>query len=196
MSTWQRGVMLIVFGLLLLPGLSACVSLKVISVDQKTQLENQILGTFSDLQKDLVLIQSVRGEVQGEAPLPPAQREALLAMMNRQFNADDVAELKEAGIAGERKDGLLEFFATDKTRASAAFEASAKRVIDEENHDRTVFIKRVIALNPNLSEKDSVAVAEMLYRLNVEGSPDGTRMQNADGAWVTKAQNGGAKARE
>lgn len=196
MSEARRDLLLVVLGLLLLPGLAACVSLKVISVDQKTQLENQILGTFSDLQKDLVLVQSVRGEGQSEAPLPPAQREALLAMMNRQYNADDVAELKQEGVAGERKDGLLEFFPNEKTRASQSFEASAQRVIEEENHDRRVFTQRVIAINPNLSEKDAPAVAEMLYRLNIEGSPAGTRVQDATGAWTTKTQSGGARAGE
>lgn len=178
--------------LILCLGATGCVSLKVISVDQKTQLENQILGSFSDLQKDLVLVQSVRSEGQAEAKMPPAQREALLAMMNRQFNADDVAELKADGIAGERRDGLLEFFATEKTKTNPGFESGAKRVIAEENRDRGIFMKRAIAINPNLSENDLPKVADLLYRLNVAGSANGTRIQDAAGAWVTK--NAAAKS--
>jgi len=169
---------------LLLP-LSGCINLKVIAVDQKTQLENQILGSFGELQKDLVLIQSVRGDEEGTA-IPAPQREALYAMMNRQFNADDVMALKIQGVAGEAKTGLLQFFETERTRNDAAFKAEAQRLIEEENHDRTVFMKRVIMVNPNLGEKDYPAVQNLFFRLNADSSPPGVLVQEENGEWKAK----------
>jgi hypothetical protein len=164
-----------------------CVNLKVVAVDQKTQLENQVLGSFGELQKDLVLIQSVRGEG-GEQRIPAPQREALQAMMNRQFNMDDVSELKAQGTAGEARTGLLQFIETDRTRGDPAYRAETLRLIEEENRDRTVFMKRVIAVNPNLGEKDYPAVQEMMHRLNADASAPGVMIQDDKGGWAAKPE--------
>lgn len=171
---------------------TGCMNFKLIAVDRKTQLENQILGSFGELQKDLVLMQSVRGEGQDSAALPPAQREALQAMMNRQFNADDIAVLKAQGVAAETRSGLLVLRDTPRTERDADFKAEAKRLLDEENRDRQVFMKRVIAINPKLSEKDLPHVQSMLFRLNADGSAPGTLIEDDHGAFVAKPEPAGA----
>lgn len=172
--------------LILLALSSACVSLKMVSVDEKTELENQILGSFGELQKDLVLVASVRGEGRNEKKIPPAHREALMAMMERQFNADDVADLKAAGTAGEGKDGLLKLFDTERTKNDRAYRDFAKNLVEQENRDRSVILQRVIDMNPNLSGKDLPVVRRMLYRLNAESSAPGTRIQAETGEWIAK----------
>ncbi len=166
---------------------SGCVRMKLVSVDEKTQLENQILGSFEQLQQDLVLVASVRDE-NGKTPeIPEAKREALVAMMNRQFNLDDVNQLKRDNVAGENNKGLLTFFATDRTRANAEYLAFAKRIIKEENRDRFVIMQRLISTTPSLTKADLPLIRQIFYTLNEAGSAPGTRIQTPDGEWTVKA---------
>ncbi len=167
---------------------SGCISLKMVSVDEMTQLENQILGSFDELQKDMVMMASVRGEAHEKGKLPPAKREALMAMMNRQFNLDDIDDLKARGIAGEGRDGMLAYFDTERTRNDPQFTQQAKQLIKQENQDRMIILQRVININPNLSKKDLPDLQRMLYKLNVENSAPETKIQDADGNWSIKPQ--------
>ncbi|RJO67670.1 MAG: DUF1318 domain-containing protein [Myxococcales bacterium] len=167
---------------------AACVSVKVMSVDEKTQLENQVLGSIGELQRDLVMAGSVRGEGLQDKTIPPAQREALMAMMNRQFNADDVEEMKARGAAGEGKNGLLKFFETDRTRTDPAYRDFAQKLVEQENRDRDIIMKRVIATNPKLTMKDYPQVQSIMHKLNVQTSAPGTKIEDEGGAWTTKSE--------
>lgn len=166
----------------------ACVTIQMVSVDQKTQLENQILGSFEALQDDLILIASVRGEGQQRTDLSPAKREALMAMMNRQFNLDDVNDLRARGVAGEKRDGLLVFLETDRTRQDSAFAAFARRIIEEENRDRGIIMNRVIAMNPSLGPEDLPTVRRMMHTLALESAPAGTLVESPNGGWSPKTE--------
>jgi hypothetical protein len=176
------------FILLLVAVNPACVSIKMISVDQKTQLENQILGSFEALQGDLVLIASVRGEGQTRPDLPPAKREALMAMMNRQFNLDDLNDLRRRGIAGEKQDGLLVMRDTDRTRGDSAYAQFARGIIDQENRDRTIIMNRVLSMNPSLTAADMPIVRSMMHKLAAESAPPGTPIEMENGQWIIKPE--------
>jgi len=163
-----------------------CGGMQIVSVDQKTQLENQILGSMDSLQGDLALMASVRGDQAETAKIPPAHKEALLAMMNRQFNQDDVNELKARVIAGENINGLLTFFETALTKNDPNYRAFAKRIVKEENQDRLIIMQRVISINKNLSRKDLPTIRMMMYKLNAQSSAAGTKVQSLSGKWNVK----------
>ena len=176
--------------------LSGCVSLKIVSVDQKTQLENQILGSLQDMEGDLVLVASVRGEGDKNPNISKAHKEALMAMLNRQFNADDLLEMKNAGVVGEKDDGLLAYFETERTRNDAEFSELSKRIFAEENRDREIIMKRVIAMNDKLTMKEYPQVKKMLYMLNVQNSLEGHKIQDENGTWTVKSAASAPAANE
>jgi len=157
----------------------------MVSVDQKTELENQILGSINSLQEDLILVSSIRGEGSNYNAISPAHKEALYSVMNRQYNLDDVNTLKRQGIAGEKLNGLLFMFETEQTKNSKTFDSFARRIISEENHDRSVIMKRVIAVNPNLSARDEPLIQNIMYKLNLQSSPIETKAQTTSGEWET-----------
>jgi hypothetical protein len=168
----------------LLPALSllalaACFSVKPVVLDRKTQLENQILGSFQRLEQDLILASSVRGAPPTpQKKLSPLQREALEALMLREYNRDDIEDLKGQQVLGEGNDGMLKLVATPTDAATAR---RARRLVQEENHARQVIIKRVIQLGRDLSDKDRPLVRRILYRLNVQTARPGDLVQGPDG---------------
>ena len=177
---------MLLISLLVSLAMSGCISIKIVSVDEKTQLENQILGSFKALQQDLVLISSVRGEGRQDDAISPARREVIQAMMNRQFNLDDVVALKQKGVVGENNEGLLNFFETEQTRNDDEFRSFAVQIKEDENRDRSVIMKRVIAIDENLSQQDYPLVQKMMYKLNVEDTAPGARIQSPGGEWSNK----------
>jgi uncharacterized protein YdbL (DUF1318 family) len=159
--------------------LTGCVTLKPVVLDRKTQLENQILGTFQRLEDDLVLASSVRG-VRAEAKLSPLQREALDAMMTREFHRDDLDALKQQHVIGEARTGYLAILAPPRKEAEAA---KLKTLVDEENRCRKLILRRAIALGRGLSEKDLPELERIFYRLNLKTARPGDRVQAESGAW-------------
>lgn len=156
-----------------------CVSLKPVVLDRKTQLENQILGSFQRLEKDLILTSSVRGE-QPAPKLSPLQREAVEAMMSRAFYEDDIDELKQQQIVGEGKDGLLKILqAPDKPELAKR----VKQLVEEENRNRTVIFRRVIQINRDLSDRDLPLVRRVFYRLSRQTAKPGEKVQREAGDW-------------
>jgi hypothetical protein len=165
---------------------AGCFGLKPVVLDRKTQLENQILGTFQRLEEDLILASSVRGE-RPEERLTPLQREAVEAMMLREFIRDDVEALKNKQVVGEANTGLLAILAppSDPTEAK-----SVKTLVEQENRCRTVILKRVISANRELSEQDLALVKRLFYRLNLQTARPGDRVQQESGAWIVVRQAG------
>ncbi|MCC6747999.1 MAG: DUF1318 domain-containing protein [Deltaproteobacteria bacterium] len=172
--------------LALLPS-SGCAVVKPVVLDKKTQLENQILGTFDRLEEELVLASSVRSGAPRKA-LSPLEREALDALMSREFNRDDLDELKRQQVAGEGNDGLLVLLAPPTEPAALA---RAKELVERENRDRTVLLKRALQLGPELGDRDLPLLRRIFHRLNVQASQPGERVQEPDGRWRTVVGAGG-----
>ena len=168
--------------LLVVGNLGACVTVKPVVLDRKTQLENQVLGTFRRLSQDLVIASSVRGPGagQGEASLSPLQREAAEAVMLREFHRDDVDQLKAEKVAGEGKESLLVLLTPPAEEAAAA---RARRLVSEENQAREVIMERVIQLNADLQPKDLPLVRRIFRRLNREAARPGELIQRDNGKW-------------
>lgn len=166
-----------------------CVKIKPVVLDRKTQLENQILGTFERLEADLILAASVRGK-RPRPRLSPLQREAVEAMMVREFYRDDIDELKLQKIVGEGNRGLLVVLAPPE---SPELKARVKRLAERENQARMVIMRRVIQLSSDLSDKDLPLVQRIFYRLNRQTARPGEKVQREAGDWeeVRRASAGG-----
>jgi hypothetical protein len=172
--------------------IAGCQSYVPVMMSTKTHLENQILGTFKRLERDLILASSVRGD--SPAPkLSPLQREAVEAMMSREFNRDDIDALKQEKILGEANTGLLVIL---KPPTEVAQVKRVRDLLAQENRDRMVIIKRAIQLGKNLSPKDLPAVRRTFYRLNVQIARPGDKIQLLSGRWEevqAKEKEGGKK---
>jgi hypothetical protein len=180
----------LVFGISLLYLASlGCATVKPVVIDTKTQLENQVLGAFQRLEQDLILASSVRGE--GGAKLSPLQREALEAMMIREFYRDDIDALKQQQVVGEGKDGLL-LVITKPDQPERAQEV--EKLVKRENDSRTIIMRRAIQQSRDLQEKDLPLVQQVFARLNRQTAQPGDRVQLESGRWETvKAPEAEAK---
>ncbi len=163
-----------------------CMSIRPQVVSQKTQLERQILGEFEQLEKDLIMVSSVRSKGAAEGELSPAHREALMAVMNRQFRRDDIEEYKRSKNAGEGLNGLLRFFPSTETRSDNELEKRIRKTIDEENRDREIIMRRVIDMHEGLDDNDLKTVRTMLGELNQADCREGDLIEDEEEGWIPK----------
>ena len=83
------------------------VDVNVTIVDQKTALENQILGSYEELGNEVLLLASVRsvdeeGKLKPVIEIPKGKRLALKAMHRQEFNSDDIREFKAPYVPGKQ----------------------------------------------------------------------------------------------
>lgn len=174
--------------------LAACgklVDVNVTVVDQKTALENQILGSYEELGDEMLLLASVRsvdeeGKLKSVQAVPPGKMKAIRALQRQEFNRDDIQGFKQGGIAGEGNDGFLVFFENAQTREDEAFAKFAATLIEEENEDRLVLLERAIATSPSFKEGDLPKVKKIFASLNRDNAKKGEKIQQEDGSWVVK----------
>ena len=184
-----------VFFVAILLSLGACaeklVDVNVTIVDQKTALENQILGSYEELGNDVLLLASVRsvdeeGKLKPATEIPKGKLNALRAMQRQEFNRDDIQDFKKSQVAGEGNDGLLKFFETERTKTDARFKEFASAIIAEENEDRLVILKRIVATNENFTDRDLPKVQKVSASLNRDNAKPGEKFQQEDGNWSTR----------
>jgi uncharacterized protein YdbL (DUF1318 family) len=170
--------------------LTGCVSAKINVVDERTALENQILGSYQELDRDMQLLASVRAvDSGGETQPPPSytqqRREAIVARQTQQFNQDDIDELKKAGCIGEAKDGTLAARPCDRSTDKSVAER-LERLVASENQARGVILRFAVTTSPDLTEKDLPQVTEAYARMQREKAKTGEWIQQASGKWVRK----------
>jgi hypothetical protein len=181
-------------GLVVVLWLAACgklVDVDVTVVDQKTALENQILGSYEELGNEMLLLASVRsvdeeGKLKTVAEIPPGKKEAIRAMQRQEFNRDDIQMFKQTGVAGEGNAGVLVFFDNEKTLKDPQFKSFAQAIIQEENEDRLTILKRTIATNEAFSEGDLPKVRKIFASLNRDSAQPGEKIQKENGNWTVK----------
>jgi hypothetical protein len=181
-------------GLTAILWLSACgklVGVDVTVVDQKTALENQILGSYEELGNEMLLLASVRsvdesGKLKTVAEIPSGKKRALRAMQRQEFNRDDIQKFKQTGVAGEGNEGLLIFFENQKTKEDKQFNSFVQAIIEEENEDRLIILNRTIATNEAFSDGDLPKVQKIFASLNRDSAKNGEKIQQENGAWTVK----------
>jgi len=172
---------------------------KVDVVSERTSLENQVLGTYNALDREMLLVASVRGvDTEGRVQTPPRQsreqQDVLLAMQVLSFHEDDLQAFKQLGWVGENKEGLLTLFPMTKEKVPKELKEFAERykeeelrsVVEKTNAAREVVMQRVIALNENFTEGDLPAIRSVFAKLNSENAKSGEKVQAEDGTWKVK----------
>jgi uncharacterized protein YdbL (DUF1318 family) len=160
---------------------------------QKTALENQIMGSYQELEADAVLSSSVRAVDESgkskKVEISQLQEEAVRARQDQEFNRDDLDELKEIGLIGEGSEGNVVPLSpeiTDGKPGTKDQENLAKTLCEQENADRHIIWKRIIDSNENLSEKDLPEVRRTFAKMQRDSAQVGYWVQSDDGSWSKK----------
>jgi hypothetical protein len=167
------------------------VDVNVTIVDQKTALENQILGSYEELGNEVLLLGSVRsvdeeGKIKPVIVVPKGKRLALKAMQRQEFNRDDILEFKSTLCVGEGNNGLLKYFENERTLKDSDYKKFVVAILKEENEDRLTILERIVATNENFSDKDLSKVQKISASLNRDNAHAGEKIQSDDGAWSIK----------
>ena len=156
-------------------------------VDERTALENQVLGTYQELNQQVMLVASVRyidpnGKLKQTQELPPGKKNVVRALQRVSFNKDDLNRYKTLGMIGENNEGGITLLEPDKVEP--ADRAFVDNLIKEENEDRAAIMSRIIETNETLSSKDMPRVHKMFAALNRDKALKGERIQLESGAWI------------
>jgi uncharacterized protein YprB with RNaseH-like and TPR domain len=167
------------------------VEVQVDVVDQRTALENQVLGSYKEIDRDLMMLASVRsidesGRLKEVDPLPKERMKVIRALQRSKFNQDDIDYFKELGSAGENKEGFLTFFESEPTRLDEEYHRFVTAIIEQENEDRKTIMNRILETNENFTENDLPKVQTIFANLNRDSAPEGVMIQLDDGQWVRK----------
>lgn len=193
-ETWfiYEGLFLAVFILaLFVASCSNLVQVKVDMVDQRTALENQVLGSYESIEGDRMLLASVRsvdknGKLVPAPKVPESKKRAIRAMQRSLFNRDDIDQLKAASGAGEGSDGYLHYFENPETLNDKKKEAFAKNLISQENEDRKTLYQRIVETNREFEEGDIDRVAKVMAGLNRDAARTGDMIETDSGLWIKK----------
>ena len=187
--------------MMIIIGVSGCtlakVNVEVLS--ERTALENQVLGTYNALDREMLLVASVRG-VDSEGNIKPSrpksreQQDAISAIQLIDFHSDDISNFKKLQWVGENNTGMLEKFTMDQEsipkdlqKFSGRFSsAEFSSIIDQVNSARMVIMQRVIDMNENLRDEDMPEVRKIFAKLNVDSALSGEKIQNENGEWYEK----------
>ncbi len=160
-------------------------------VGERSSLEKQVLGSYRALHSDFEAFGSVRGVDEfgrvREAPrVTDSKRAALRALQNQAYNQDDIRAFLQEGLVGEAKDGRLVIFEERLAQEPADRQAFTRAVVEEENADREILIRRLMETTPDVSAGDEARVRAVFASLNRDNAPAGARIQTEDGEWSTK----------
>lgn len=161
---------------------------------QRTALENQVMGSYRELDDDLILASSVRAVTANKKVMSTSRQKGVDAKLNQQFNQDDLAELEDLEILGESSNGAVVLLSTAVSHKLASTKAQlelAKQIMDEENRDRANIWQRIIESNPNLAAKDLPQVRKTYANLRRQTLTNGQWYQDDAGTWVRKVQAAG-----
>ena len=150
-------------------------------VSERTALENQVLGSYNSLTRDVLLVASVRGvNPLGRIESPPLKsvehQKAMDAVQTLAFHMDDMESFKRLGWAGENTEGLLTGFPMEKENIPSDLKEFAGRyeqeefdhVLSEINASREQIMLRVIETNENFTKEDLPKVRSIFGKLNME----------------------------
>ena len=179
------------FILLFFVGLIANCSVKapVVSITgEKTALENQIIGTYQQIEEDSYTLASVRSAKPGQkVTISEDKKKVMEAIQGRKFNKDDIDEFKEKGIVGETNKGVLEIRDTKKLETDPELENRVTTIVNNENRYRKILLDRIILLNNEVAKAGEVKTASVFAKLNQDNSPPNTWIQTDDGKWIKKS---------
>lgn len=154
---------------------------------EKTALENQVIGTYEEIEQDSWTIASVRSTGSGnKVKMSKEKKKVLKAVQNRKFNKDDMNEFKRDGIIGENNMGFAEIRSNDLFRDDPELKKRVEKVIAEENEDRTTIMERAIQINEKIAQSNINAISAVFAKIYQDESEPSTWIQIEDNTWVKK----------
>ena len=158
-------------------------------VDERTALENQVLGTYQELNQQVMLVASVRyidpkGKLKQTQELPPGKKDVVRALQRVSFNKDDLNRYKSLGIIGENNEGGVTLLEPEKIQPDDR--AFVENLIKEENEDRLAIMSRIVETNETLTPSELPRVHKMFAALNRDKALKGERIQLDNGTWTQK----------
>lgn len=183
---------IVVLGIMILAGLIVSCSIKPPEVrvtGEMTALENEVLGTYREIEQDTWMVASTRSSGTGKGQtLSPEKKLVLDAKRRQKFNQDDVMEMKTAKLIGENNQGFLEVVDNERLQVDSEKEEFVTILVTEENEDREVIVDRVIELNENLKDAVRENILAIFAEMNQKNSPIGSWIQDHIGKWILKAE--------
>lgn len=168
-------------------------------VSERTTLENQILGTYNALDREMLLAASVRGvDEKGRMKIPPkksrGRKDAVEAMQIIDFHSDDMRRFKNLGWVGENREGLITVLGKEKTTipddlkdfAEGIKEQELLSIVSHTNKARETIMQRVIDMNETLSDDDMPKIRRVFADMNAEKALPGDKVEVGDGSWTVK----------
>ena len=157
---------------------------------EKTALENQIIGTYEEIEQDSWTIASVRSASPDKRQtVSEEKKKVLTAVQNRRFNKDDVNEMKRDGVIGESNLGMLVVRDAEKLSNNADYQRRVDKVISDENRDRKIIIERTTQVNEQVSKAEENRVLKVFAKIFQDESESNTWIQTEDGTWIKKKEN-------
>ena len=167
--------------------LSPKAKIEITLVGEKTSLENQVLGNYSFIGADPMMLVSVRALPDDIAKISDEKKRSLLAYQNRLYNKDDYQRFMDMKIIGENNGGYVEIRDTRRMDDDKELARLVDRFIQEENRDRLIIYTRIIHITQGLSDQDLGKVEEIFaHKMHDEAKP-GWIVQDASGNWKEKS---------
>jgi uncharacterized protein YdbL (DUF1318 family) len=153
---------------------------------ERTALMNQVIGTFQQIEADTWVITS--NPTYSKYNTAEERADVIQAVKGRQFNQDEINDLKRDKVVGENNRGFLEVRPTERYRTQEQYRDLVDELVNEENQDRRIVYEQVLAMNQVAEEKSEQDSYRIFARLNIEKSEPGTWIQLANGEWVEKQE--------
>lgn len=178
---------------ILLFSCSSIVEVKIDVVDQRTALENQVLGAYQEIGDDLMMLASVRsidenGRLVKTPPMSEGRKTSIKSMQRSLFNLDDIESFKADGALGETNKGYLKYFETKNMETNPKQKEFTANLMREENEDRKNLYLRIVEINENFREGDLAKVEAIMAGLNRDSAKPGEMIQLDSGEWIKKAK--------
>ena len=136
-------------------------------VSERTTLENQVLGSYNSLNREVLTVASVRGvDPLGRIEAPPRrsgeQEDVAAALQTIAFHSDDLDAFKRLGWVGENNEGLLTSFPMVRDDVPERLKEFAARYKEDEfayvvgqiNEAREKVMRRVVQVNETFTQDD------------------------------------------
>lgn len=154
---------------------------------EKTALENQVIGTYQEIEQDSWTIASVRSTTPGKTQaMSEEKKKVFAAVQNRKFNKDDTNEFKRDGVIGENNVGFLEIRDQEKLNKDPEYRKRVEQIMADENRDRKIIMNRAIQINEQIAQAGENAVSKVFAKIYQDESETNTWIQLEDGRWIKK----------
>lgn len=175
-------------------GIPSCIDIvppKITLTGEKTALENQIIGEYSELEEDAWLLSSVKSNsIKNKNTSLKTVGDPLMfeAYRIREFHSEKIRIYKNEGAIGENRNGYIQYIPVSKYENDSNEKKVLTTLVNEENRVRNIIFKRSLVLegnqSPTKSQIDNFGkeFARQQYALALKDD----KVQNNNGIWVNK----------